>query len=45
MKDFFDRAYYVALKSVNGRPYAALICARADAARQIARITTGWHLR
>ena len=48
MKDFFDRAYYVALDRVNGRPYAALICAGSDgqnAARQIARITTGWRLR
>jgi multimeric flavodoxin WrbA len=48
MKDFFDRAYYVALDRINGRPYAALICAGSDgqnAARQIARITTGWRLR
>ncbi len=48
MKDFFDRAYYVALDRVNGRPYATMICAGSDgagAARQIARITTGWRLR
>lgn len=48
MKDFFDRAYYVALDRINGRPYATLICAGSDgesAARQIARITTGWRLR
>src|SRR5271169_2750497 len=48
MKDFFDRAYYVALDRINGRPYAALICAGSDgqnAARQIARIATGWRLR
>jgi multimeric flavodoxin WrbA len=48
MKDFFDRAYYVALDRINGRPYAALICAGSDgqnAARQIVRITTGWRLR
>jgi multimeric flavodoxin WrbA len=48
MKDFFDRAYYVALDRINGRPYAAVICAGSDgqnAARQIARIATGWRLR
>jgi multimeric flavodoxin WrbA len=48
MKDFFDRTYYPALDRLNGRPYAALICAGSDgenAARQIARIATGWRLR
>lgn len=48
MKDFFDRTYYAALEKINGRPYAALICAGSDgenAARQIARIATGWRLR
>jgi NAD(P)H-dependent FMN reductase len=48
MKDFFDRTYYGALDRVNGRPYAAMICAGSDgqnAARQIARIATGWRLR
>ncbi len=48
MKDFFDRAYYGALDRINGRPYATLICAGSDgqnAARQIARIATGWRLR
>jgi multimeric flavodoxin WrbA len=48
MKDFFDRTYYAALGQVNGRPYAMLICAGSDgqnAARQIARIATGWRLR
>jgi multimeric flavodoxin WrbA len=48
MKDFFDRAYYDVLDQVNGRPYAAMICAGSDgtnAARQIARIATGWRLR
>jgi len=48
MKDFFDRTYYAALDRINGRPYAALICAGSDgqnAARQIARIATGWRLR
>jgi hypothetical protein len=48
MKDFFDRTYYAALERINGRPYAALICAGSDgenAARQIIRIATGWRLR
>jgi len=48
MKDFFDRTYYPALERINGRPYAVLICAGSDgqnAARQIARIATGWRLR
>jgi multimeric flavodoxin WrbA len=48
MKDFFDRTYYPALDRLNGRPYALLICAGSDganAARQIARIVTGWRLR
>ncbi|MDA8251448.1 MAG: NAD(P)H-dependent oxidoreductase [Rhodospirillales bacterium] len=48
MKDFFDRSYYAALDRLNGRPYATMICAGSDgqnAARQIARIATGWRLR
>ena len=48
MKDFFDRAYYDVVDQVNGRPYATMICAGSDgtnAARQIARIATGWRLR
>jgi len=48
MKDFFDRCYYPALDRINGRPYAALICAGSDgqnALRQIDRIATGWRLR
>jgi|SRR5271165_308931 len=48
MKDFFDRTYYPLLGRIEGRPYAALICAGSDgqnAARQIARIATGWRLR
>jgi NAD(P)H-dependent FMN reductase len=39
---------YPALERINGRPYAILICAGSDgqnAARQIARIATGWRLR
>jgi NAD(P)H-dependent FMN reductase len=48
MKDFFDRTYYPALERVEGRPYGVLVCAGSDgenAARQIARIATGWRLR
>jgi NAD(P)H-dependent FMN reductase len=48
MKEFFDRTYYAVLERINGRPYAVLICAGSDgenAARQIARIATGWRLR
>ena len=48
MKDFFDRTYYAALGRIEGRPYAVLVCAGSDgenAARQIARIATGWRLK
>lgn len=48
LKDFFDRTYYAALEKLNGRPYAILICAGSDgsnAARQVARIATGWRLK
>ena len=48
MKDFFDRSYYAALGRIEGRPYAALVCAGSDgrnAARQIERVCTGWRLR
>lgn len=48
MKDFFDRSYYAVLDQVNGRPYAAMICAGTDgtgALRQLRRIVTGWRLR
>jgi multimeric flavodoxin WrbA len=48
MKEFFDRAYYPVLDQIQGRPYAAMICAGSDgsgAARQVARIATGWRLR
>jgi multimeric flavodoxin WrbA len=48
MKDFFDRTYYPALGQIEGRPYATMICAGSDgegAARQIARIATGWRLK
>jgi multimeric flavodoxin WrbA len=48
LKDFFDRSYYAALDQINGRPYACLVCAGSDgqnAARQVARIATGWRLK
>ncbi len=48
LKDFFDRTYYPALARIEGRPYASLVCAGSDgagAARQIARIATGWRLK
>lgn len=48
MKDFFDRIYYGALDSINGRPYACLVCAGSDgtgAVRQIQRIATGLRLK
>jgi multimeric flavodoxin WrbA len=48
MKEFFDRTYYPVLERLNGRPYAALIAAGSDgenAARQLARIATGWRLK
>lgn len=48
LKDFFDRSYYACLDRINGRPYGTLVCAGSDgenAARQIARIATGWRLK
>ncbi|WP_219895544.1 flavodoxin family protein [Aquisediminimonas profunda] len=48
MKAFFDRCYYPVLGRIEGRPYAVMICAGSDgegAARQIARIATGWRLK
>ena len=48
MKDFYDRSYYPVLGQIEGRPYAQMICAGSDgqnAARQTARIATGWRLR
>ncbi len=48
MKLFFDECYYPVLGRIEGRPYAAMICAGSDgenAARQLERITTGWRLK
>ncbi|MBL8771291.1 MAG: NAD(P)H-dependent oxidoreductase [Phenylobacterium sp.] len=48
MKEFFDRAYYLVLERLNGRPYAMMIAAGSDghgAVRQLARIATGWRLK
>lgn len=48
MKEFFDRCYYPVLGKIEGRPYTLMIAAGSDgegAARQAARICTGWRLR
>lgn len=48
MKAFFDRSYYPLLGKIEGRPYAQMVCAGSDgdnAARQTARIATGWRLK
>ena len=48
MKAFFDRCYYPILGKIEGRPYAAMICAGSDgenARAQLERIATGWRLR
>ncbi|MEO9633644.1 MAG: NAD(P)H-dependent oxidoreductase [Parasphingorhabdus sp.] len=48
MKAFFDRCYYPLLGKIEGRPYAAMICAGSDgenAKRQLERIATGWRLK
>lgn len=48
MKEFFDRSYYPVLEKLSGRPYASLVAAGSDgagAARQLARIATGWRLK
>ena len=48
MKAFFDRSYYPLLGRIEGRPYAQMVCAGSDgdnAARQTARIATGWRLK
>lgn len=48
MKVMFDRTYYDVLGRIEGRPYAALICAGSDgtnAQRQLESICTGWRLK
>ena len=48
MKEFFDRCYYPVLGKIEGRPYGLMICAGSDgenAAKQAARIATGWRLK
>lgn len=48
MKAFFDRCYYPVLGKIEGRPYAAMICAGSDgenARIQLERIATGWRLK
>ncbi|MFN9849036.1 MAG: NAD(P)H-dependent oxidoreductase [Alphaproteobacteria bacterium] len=48
MKAMFDRTYYDVLDQLNARPYGHLIAAGSDgtgAARQLARIVTGWRLK
>lgn len=48
MKAFFDRTYYDVLGRIEGRPYAAIICAGSDgenAKKQLERICTGWRLK
>lgn len=48
MKAFFDRAYYPCLGQIEGRAYAAIVCAGSDgsnAMRQVERIATGWRLK
>lgn len=48
MKDCFDRTYYPCLESLQGKPYAVMVCAGSDgqgAVKQIERIVTGWRLK
>jgi multimeric flavodoxin WrbA len=48
MKEMVDRLYYPLLARIEGRPYALIIAAGTDgegAARQWARIATGWRLK
>lgn len=47
-KDFFDRCWYPVLDRINGRPFAAIVCAGSDGRgtiRQLERFATGWRLR
>ena len=48
MKELCDRCYYPLLGQIEGRSYAHIIAAGSDgegAARQLARIATGWRLK
>ncbi len=48
MKAFFDRCYYPCLGQIEGRAYAAIVCAGSDgsnAVKQAERIATGWRLK
>jgi len=48
MKEFLDAAYYPVLGRIEGRPYAAMICAGSDgenARCQLERIAAGWRLK
>jgi multimeric flavodoxin WrbA len=48
MKAFFDRCWYPVLDTIEGRPYATIVCAGSDgqgALRQLERLATGWRLR
>jgi multimeric flavodoxin WrbA len=48
MKDFYDRCWYSVLGRIEGRPFAAIVCAGSDgqgALRQLDRFATGWRLR
>lgn len=48
MKEMFDAAYYPLLGRIEGRRYAHIVAAGSDgagAARQLARIVTGWRLQ
>jgi multimeric flavodoxin WrbA len=48
MKELLDRCYYPLLGQVEGRAYGHIVAAGSDgegAARQLARIVTGWRLK
>ena len=48
MKELCDRCYYPLLERIEGRAYAHIVAAGSDgagAARQLARIATGWRMR
>jgi len=48
MKAMFDRTFYEVLGQIEGRPYAAIVCAGSDgenAKTQLERICTGWRLK